>query len=54
MSEIKAILAGYHMPNYLAMRTLISKFFGVTFARAGGLSLGKSGPLSHVSVIIVH
>jgi H+/Cl- antiporter ClcA len=53
-SEIKAILAGVDMPNFLAMRTGVSKFIGVACAVIGGLSVGKSAPYCHISAILVH
>ncbi|EPT02984.1 hypothetical protein FOMPIDRAFT_1159568 [Fomitopsis schrenkii] len=47
--EIKAILDGYVLDSFLSPWTLLIKTLGVALAVASGLSLGKEGPLVHVS-----
>ncbi|KAL0953386.1 hypothetical protein HGRIS_004625 [Hohenbuehelia grisea] len=47
--EIKAILAGYVFDAFLSPWTLLIKALGLALAVASGLSLGKEGPLVHVS-----
>lgn len=54
LPEIKLILAGlnYDVSEYLSVRTLFYKVFGLIFVVASGLWLGKEGPLVHVSCCI--
>ncbi|KAH9832582.1 Cl-channel protein [Rhodofomes roseus] len=47
--EIKAILSGYVLDSFLSPWTLLIKALGLALAVASGLSLGKEGPLVHVS-----
>ncbi|KAF9453587.1 Cl-channel protein [Macrolepiota fuliginosa MF-IS2] len=47
--EIKAILGGYVLDAFLSPWTLLIKALGLALAVASGLSLGKEGPLVHVS-----
>ncbi|EKM81818.1 hypothetical protein AGABI1DRAFT_118889 [Agaricus bisporus var. burnettii JB137-S8] len=47
--EIKAILGGYVLDSFLSPWTLLIKALGLALAVASGLSLGKEGPLVHVS-----
>ncbi|KZT07272.1 Cl-channel protein, partial [Laetiporus sulphureus 93-53] len=47
--EIKAILSGYVLDSFLSSWTLLIKALGLALAVASGLSLGKEGPLVHVS-----
>ncbi|KZT67366.1 Cl-channel protein [Daedalea quercina L-15889] len=47
--EIKAILDGYVLDSFLSPWTLLIKALGLALAVASGLSLGKEGPLVHVS-----
>ncbi|KAF8328365.1 chloride channel [Cantharellus anzutake] len=50
--EIKAILNGYVLDAFLGPWTLLIKSLGLALAVASGLSLGKEGPLVHVSCCI--
>eukprot|EP01090_Pellita_catalonica_P018001 TRINITY_DN5620_c1_g5_i1.p1 TRINITY_DN5620_c1_g5~~TRINITY_DN5620_c1_g5_i1.p1 ORF type:complete len:680 (-),score=99.59 TRINITY_DN5620_c1_g5_i1:525-2531(-) len=50
--EMKSILSGVHLKGFLTIRTLIAKFFGLIFAFAGSLTIGKEGPFVHISSII--
>ena len=47
--EIKAILGGIAIKGFLSPRTLIVKAIGLSLAVSSGLSLGKEGPLIHVT-----
>lgn len=53
-SEIKAILSGVPMQNFLAIRTFVAKYIGLLLAVFGGLSVGKTGPFVHMATIIAH
>lgn len=52
--EMKAILSGVKLRSFMSRKTLFGKVFGVVFATGGGLSIGKEGPLVHISGIIAH
>ncbi|KAF8308326.1 hypothetical protein DL93DRAFT_2171178 [Clavulina sp. PMI_390] len=47
--EIKAILNGYVLDAFLGPWTLLIKGLGLALSVASGLSLGKEGPMVHVS-----
>ncbi|KAK8854828.1 hypothetical protein IAR55_003567 [Kwoniella newhampshirensis] len=47
--EIKTILSGFVIHGYLGGWTLITKSAGLALSVASGLSLGKEGPLVHIS-----
>jgi chloride channel 3/4/5 len=47
--EIKTILSGFVIPNFLDLKVLIVKAVGATFAVATGMCLGKEGPFVHIS-----
>ncbi|KAJ9668596.1 hypothetical protein H2201_001238 [Coniosporium apollinis] len=47
--EIKTILSGFVIPNFLSLKVLIVKAFGAVFAVATGMCLGKEGPFVHIS-----
>eukprot|EP00916_Digyalum_oweni_P023426 GHVL01038867.1.p1 GENE.GHVL01038867.1~~GHVL01038867.1.p1 ORF type:complete len:605 (-),score=107.99 GHVL01038867.1:489-2303(-) len=51
--EIKTILSGIEIENFLCSRALIAKVIGLVAGVAGGLSLGKEGPFVHISAIVV-
>ncbi|KAJ7173729.1 Cl-channel protein [Mycena filopes] len=52
--EIKAILGGYVFTAFLSPWTLLIKAVGLALAVASGLSLGKEGPLVHVSCCMAY
>ncbi|KAJ7777446.1 Cl-channel protein [Mycena metata] len=52
--EIKAILGGYVFTAFLSPWTLLIKALGLALAVASGLSLGKEGPLVHVSCCMAY
>ncbi|KAH9004455.1 Cl-channel protein [Lactarius hatsudake] len=47
--EIKAIIGGYVFDSFLSTWTLLIKALGLALSVSSGLSLGKEGPLVHVS-----
>ncbi|XP_005996630.1 H(+)/Cl(-) exchange transporter 6 [Latimeria chalumnae] len=50
--EIKCYLNGVKIPGIVRLRTLLSKAIGVLFAVAGGLFVGKEGPMIHSGAIV--
>lgn len=50
--EMKTILRGVVLNEYLTFRTLISKIVGLTFTLGSGLPLGKEGPCVHIASIV--
>lgn len=50
--EIKTILSGFVIHGYLGTWTLFTKAVGLALSVASGLSLGKEGPLVHISCCI--
>ena len=47
--EIKTILSGFVIPNFLDFKVLAVKAFGAVFAVATGMCLGKEGPFVHIA-----
>uniref|UniRef100_A0A672LDN4 Chloride channel protein n=1 Tax=Sinocyclocheilus grahami TaxID=75366 RepID=A0A672LDN4_SINGR len=50
--EIKSYLNGVKIPGIVRLRTFICKVTGVLFAVAGGLFVGKEGPMIHSGAIL--
>ncbi|XP_009302552.1 H(+)/Cl(-) exchange transporter 6 isoform X1 [Danio rerio] len=50
--EIKSYLNGVKVPGIVRLRTFICKVTGVLFAVAGGLFVGKEGPMIHSGAIV--
>ncbi|CAI5459385.1 unnamed protein product [Closterium sp. Yama58-4] len=50
--EVRAYLNGVDMPHVLSPLTLLVKILGSMGAEAGGLALGKEGPLVHIGAAI--
>jgi H+/Cl- antiporter ClcA len=50
--ECKAILSGIEINRFLNFKTFVAKVLGLIFAFAGGLSVGKEGPMVHICAII--
>jgi H+/Cl- antiporter ClcA len=46
------ILNGISYPDYISIKVLLVKFFGVAFAVSAGLCGGKEGPLVHMGSIV--
>eukprot|EP00966_Prymnesium_polylepis_P076017 1762456-Prymnesium_polylepis.1 len=47
--QMKCVLAGVHIQDYLSLRTLVAKALSLVLALAGGLSIGKEGPYVHMA-----
>jgi hypothetical protein len=50
--EIKTILSGFVIPNFLDFKVLVVKAVGSVFAVASGMCLGKEGPFVHISTCV--
>lgn len=50
--EMKTILRGVVLKEYLTFRTLVSKIIGLTCTLGSGMPLGKEGPFVHISSIL--
>lgn len=50
--EIKTILSGFIIRGFLGKWTLLVKSIGIMLSVAAGLSLGKEGPMVHISICI--
>lgn len=48
VAEIIGYCNGINYPETISIKTLITKVFGVVFAVAGTLCVGKEGPLAHI------
>ena len=47
--QMKCVLSGVQIHDYLSLRTLMAKAISLVLALAGGLSIGKEGPYVHMS-----
>jgi chloride channel 3/4/5 len=52
--EIKTILSGFVIPEFLGFKILVLKAVGAIFAVASGLPLGKEAPLIHIGACIAN
>ena len=52
VAEVKCILTGARMSQFLEFRVLVAKFFGLFAAISSGLELGICGPLIHIGAMI--
>jgi chloride channel 7 len=50
--EVKCYLNGVHLPNVVALKTLVAKAPGVMFSVAAGMPCGKEGPMIHSGACI--
>jgi len=50
--EIKCYLNGIDLPRVVRVKTLLCKVIGVTFSVAGGLPVGKEGPMVHSGAVV--
>lgn len=52
--EMKSILSGVTLVEYLSFRTLIAKIIGLSCAIGAGMVIGKEGPFVHTASIIAN
>ncbi|KAH7724780.1 Protein CLH-4 a [Aphelenchoides avenae] len=52
--EMKTILRGVILKEYLTLRTLISKMVGLTLSLGSGMPIGKEGPFVHVASVVAN
>ena len=52
--EIKTVLSGFVIPNFLDLKVLIVKAVGSIFAVSTGMCLGKEGPFVHISTCVAY
>lgn len=50
--EVKVIIHGFQLKNYLTAKTLIAKMIGLTLTIGSGLPVGKEGPFVHIGAIV--
>uniref|UniRef100_A0A1B0DHD9 Uncharacterized protein n=1 Tax=Phlebotomus papatasi TaxID=29031 RepID=A0A1B0DHD9_PHLPP len=50
--EMKTILRGVALKEYLTFKTLVAKVIGLTATLGSGLPLGKEGPFVHIASIV--
>lgn len=52
VAEVKVILSGFIIRQFLGIRTLVFKVLGLILSVASGLSLGKEGPYVHIATCV--
>jgi H+/Cl- antiporter ClcA len=52
VAEAMGMLNGVLYPDYVSLKVLLVKLFGLGFAVSGGLCAGKEGPLVHMGSIV--
>ena len=52
--QMKCVLAGVRIHDYLSLRTLIAKMISLILAQGGGLSVGKEGPFTHMACCVAN
>ncbi|GAB6030892.1 hypothetical protein CHUAL_007724 [Chamberlinius hualienensis] len=52
ISPIKAYLNGIKIPRIVRLKTMVVKIVGVIMSVAGGLAVGKEGPMIHTGAVI--
>ena len=50
--EVKSLLNGVFIPRVVGARTLVAKSLGIMFSVAGGLFVGKEGPMVQAGAIV--
>lgn len=54
MPEMKGVLAGVHLHNFLSIRAFIGKWTGMVASISGSLSMGRQGAYLHMGCSIAH
>ncbi|KAL7080389.1 hypothetical protein ACQ4LE_000873 [Meloidogyne hapla] len=52
--EMKTILRGVILKEFLTLRTLLSKMIGLTLSLGSGLPIGKEGPFVHIASVVAN
>lgn len=52
--EVKVIMSGNDLPQYLSFRVLVVKVIGLTLVIGAGIFAGKQGPMVHIGAIIAY
>ncbi|CAI2356971.1 unnamed protein product [Caenorhabditis sp. 36 PRJEB53466] len=52
--EMKTIIRGVILVDYLTFRTLVSKIFGIAMALGSGVPIGKMGPFVHIASVVAN
>ncbi|CCD73176.1 Chloride channel protein [Caenorhabditis elegans] len=52
--EMKTIIRGVILVDYLTLKTLVSKIFGVAMALGSGVPIGKMGPFVHIASVVAN
>ncbi|VDM62693.1 unnamed protein product [Angiostrongylus costaricensis] len=50
--EVKVIMHGFVLRNYLTLKTLVAKIVGLTLTLGSGMPVGKEGPFVHMGAIV--
>lgn len=50
--EIKVIMNGFVLQNYLTIKTMVAKVIGLILVLGSGLPVGKEGPFVHIGAIV--
>lgn len=51
-AELMGYMNGVKYPDFMSVRTLLVKIFGLSLAVSSGLCIGKEGPLAHIGAIV--
>ncbi|EPB65833.1 chloride transporter, ClC family, partial [Ancylostoma ceylanicum] len=52
--EMKTVLRGIILKEYLTVRTLISKMIALSLSIGGGLPVGREGPFVHIASVVAN
>lgn len=52
LPELMGYLNGIKVPNYINVPSLVTKVLGTGLSNAGGLFVGKEGPLAHIGAVV--
>lgn len=52
LPELMGYLNGVRVPKYINIPSLVTKVVGTGLSNAGGLFIGKEGPLAHIGATV--